>query len=256
MEKGGLLEPGKARGSEPRLCCLQWLHPSHGRPGRGRAGQAERKSTNIWIWTKQVMDSGEIYNVANDSWTPTPTRLCRGKRGLSLAVVGGVVFGVSLVFSSAVKDADAIWRVLIDNWDVSCRLYIRVMSEGTNHSNYKSKVGGEDRDDQNLHTVRIIHVSLIWYFFLFHISYFNLFHIWYFSFFSTPGDDAWQPDRSLGRVAPDENQEVPIDNFPLSFYLNLSFCSLFLHFSPLLPGLAMLSEWSGESSSAEEEPQV
>ena len=202
------------------------------------------------------MDSGEIYNVANDSWTPTPTRLCRGKRGLSLAVVGGVVFGVSLVFSSAVKDADAIWRVLIDNWDVSCRLYIRVMSEGTNHSNYKSKVGGEDRDDQNLHTVRIIHVSLIWYFFLFHISYFNLFHIWYFSFFSTPGDDAWQPDRSLGRVAPDENQEVPINNFPLSFYLSLSFCSLFLHFSPLLPGLAMLSEWSGESSSAEEEPQV
>ena len=55
-----------------------------------------------------MMDSGEIYNVANDSWTPTPTRLCRGKRGLSLAVVGGVVFGVSLVFSSAGKDADAI----------------------------------------------------------------------------------------------------------------------------------------------------
>ena len=54
-----------------------------------------------------MMDSGEIYNVANDSWTPTPTRLCRGKRGLSLAVVGGVVFGVSLVFSSAGKDADA-----------------------------------------------------------------------------------------------------------------------------------------------------
>ena len=46
--------------------------------------------------TKQVMDSGEIYNAANDSWSPTPTRLCRGKRGLSLAVVGGVVFGVSL----------------------------------------------------------------------------------------------------------------------------------------------------------------
>ena len=42
------------------------------------------------------MDSGEIYNVANDSWSPTPTRLCRGKRGLSLAVVGGVVFGVTL----------------------------------------------------------------------------------------------------------------------------------------------------------------
>jgi len=57
---------------------------------------------------EQVMDSGEIYNAASDSWTPTPTRLCRGKRGLSLAVVGGVVFGV----------------------------------------------GGEDRDDQNLHTVR------------------------------------------------------------------------------------------------------
>ena len=42
------------------------------------------------------MDSGEIYNAANDSWSPTPTRLCRGKRGLSLAVVGGVVFGVTL----------------------------------------------------------------------------------------------------------------------------------------------------------------
>ena len=46
--------------------------------------------------TGQVMDSGEIYNAANDSWSPTPTRLCRGKRGLSLAVVGGVVFGVDL----------------------------------------------------------------------------------------------------------------------------------------------------------------
>ena len=29
-------------------------------------------------------------------------------------------------------------------------------------------------------------------------------------------------------MAPDENQEVPINNFPLSFYPNLSFCSLFL----------------------------
>ena len=43
------------------------------------------------------MDSGEIYNAANDSWSPTPTRLCRGKRGLSLAVVGGVVFGVRIL---------------------------------------------------------------------------------------------------------------------------------------------------------------
>jgi len=59
---------------------------------------------------EQVMDTGEIYNPTNDSWSPTPTRLCRGKRGLSLAVVGGVVFGV----------------------------------------------GGEDRDDQNLHTVMML----------------------------------------------------------------------------------------------------
>ena len=81
---------------------------------------------------KQVMDTGEIYNPTNDSWSPTPTRfkekifqfnsilsptrlkyhwfnsiqfsiimstrLCRGKRGLSLAVVGGVVFGVTILF--------------------------------------------------------------------------------------------------------------------------------------------------------------
>jgi N-acetylneuraminic acid mutarotase len=59
---------------------------------------------------EQVLDSGEIYSLASDSWSPAPTRLTRGKRGLSLAVAGGVVFAV----------------------------------------------GGEDRDDQNLHTVMML----------------------------------------------------------------------------------------------------
>ena len=65
--------------------------------GQGEGEQvlkAKKKVTKVA--TEQVMDSGEIYNAANDSWSPTPTRLCRGKRGLSLAVVGGVVFGVTL----------------------------------------------------------------------------------------------------------------------------------------------------------------
>ena len=66
--------------------------------GQGEGEQViktqEKDESKMQIF--QVMDSGEIYNAANDSWSPTPTRLCRGKRGLSLAVVGGVVFGVNL----------------------------------------------------------------------------------------------------------------------------------------------------------------
>ena len=96
MEEGGRFDPGQKGGFEPCLCPLQWIHPSHGGSGRGRAGQKKCKKDLLVAIQKQVMDSGEIYNAANDSWSPTPTRLCRGKRGLSLAVVGGVVFGVSL----------------------------------------------------------------------------------------------------------------------------------------------------------------
>ena len=65
--------------------------------GQGEGEQVKINQRKICKLKKQVMDSGEIYNAANDSWSPTPTRLCRGKRGLSLAVVGGVVFGVSLL---------------------------------------------------------------------------------------------------------------------------------------------------------------
>ena len=66
--------------------------------GQGEGEQVKKATEErfIKVSTEQVMDSGEIYNAANDSWSPTPTRLCRGKRGLSLAVVGGVVFGVTL----------------------------------------------------------------------------------------------------------------------------------------------------------------
>jgi len=41
---------------------------------------------------EQPLDSGEIYNPTSDQWTPTPTRLTRAKRGLSMATLGGVVF--------------------------------------------------------------------------------------------------------------------------------------------------------------------
>ena len=77
---------------------LSTTAPSSSWAARGRESRS-KKSNKIKIYksfTEQVMDSGEIYNAANDSWSPTPTRLCRGKRGLSLAVVGGVVFGVTL----------------------------------------------------------------------------------------------------------------------------------------------------------------
>ena len=43
VEEGCLPGSGEAGGFEPRLCRLQRIHPSHGRPGGWRAGHKKQE---------------------------------------------------------------------------------------------------------------------------------------------------------------------------------------------------------------------
>ena len=93
-------------------------------------------------------------------------------------------------------------------------------------------MGGEDRDDQNLHTVKIILSQFLpkrirpWMS-LSKLSFQTLemqfFHMSCFeSNISWKGDDAGQPNWGLGWVAPNEDQEVSF-NFPHNPFILASY---------------------------------